>query len=99
MRICLEAWGVRHLVTVSIRYPEQEVGIASGCWRFQMTLWNGREPIGSVAGRGDSRCWTTTPPRELCGRKKLEHKIVGINPLIKVVACANRYGMESTSES
>ena len=70
----LEAWDSRHSGDVSSREQAREGGLTAGQCRYETMIYNVRAPSGSVMV-----CWTTTQPREFCGRKTSENKLLGIN--------------------
>ena len=67
-----EAWGIKHSGSVSSKEQAQERELTAGQGWFQMTLWKGKSPSGSIAEGSVGECWTNTPPMEFCGRKTLK---------------------------
>ena len=76
----LEAWSSRHSGAVSGREQVQEGDLTAVHWRGKTMLFNGKKPSGRFAGSSVSKFWTTTPPRELCGRNMSKNKLVDIKP-------------------
>ena len=64
----VEEWGIRHSGSVSSRYQSQDIELTAGQRRYEMILWKGKAPSGSIAEGSVGECWTTTPPMKFFGR-------------------------------